>query len=124
MADIVYVNKPPMPFGEHTTAIQLNGWTVVNAPRPLPGRVQWEGEFRHGVHYAAGPLDEFADRWASLDAWPVMPITNMEIVMLIEKRAKDRGFKTLSECLEANGYESVATLARACGLPWRSEAVQ
>ena len=29
------------------------GWTVYNAPRPLLGNEVWQGEFRHGIFYAA-----------------------------------------------------------------------
>jgi hypothetical protein len=121
---IVYLNNPPFPFGEHTTAIILNGWSVVNAPRPLPGEVTWTGDFRHGVFYAAGPREMFGESWDDLDAWPVQAITNIEIVEMISKRARDRGFKGLCDCLEANGFASIAALARACDLPWRGEPVQ
>jgi hypothetical protein len=117
--NVVYINNPPLPYGEHTTVIQLHRWSVVNAPRPLCGRVTWEGEFRHGIYYAAGPLEEYAKGWANLDAWPVQAITNMEIVQMVERRAKERGFASLGACLEENGYESIAELARACDLPWR-----
>ena len=40
------------------------GWTVYNAPRPLLGHELWQGEFRHGIFYAAvapDDLDEFGD---------------------------------------------------------------
>ena len=43
-----------------------NGWTVYNAPRPIMGHKTWQGDFRHGVFYAAvapegDPVDEFGD---------------------------------------------------------------
>lgn len=40
------------------------GWTVYNAPRPIMGHKLWQGEFRHGIFYAAvapDELDEFGD---------------------------------------------------------------
>jgi hypothetical protein len=42
------------------------GWTVYNAPRPLLGHDHWQGDFRHGVFFAAvapegDPADEFGD---------------------------------------------------------------
>ena len=118
---LIYLNNPPNPFGEHTTAIALNRWSVVVAPRPLPGAVTWTGtgHFKHGDYYAAGPRETFGESWDNLDAWPVQAITNLEIVELITKRAKERGFKGIIDCLEANGYPSIAALARACNLPWK-----
>jgi hypothetical protein len=41
-----------------------NGYTVYNAPRPLLGHELWQGDFRHGIFYAAvapDDLDEFGD---------------------------------------------------------------
>lgn len=42
------------------------GWTIYNAPRPLLGHETWQGDFRHGVFFAAvapdgDPADEFGD---------------------------------------------------------------
>ncbi len=42
-------------------------WLIYNAPRPIPGHILWQGDFRHGVFYAAiapegDPADEFSDR--------------------------------------------------------------
>src|SRR5690606_19744285 len=42
---------------EHAEKITVNGWAVVNAPRPLLGSVTWEGPFICGIFYAAGPYD-------------------------------------------------------------------
>lgn len=44
----------------------VDGYTVYNAPRPLLGHKTWQGDFRHGVFYAAvlpenSPADEFND---------------------------------------------------------------
>ena len=43
-----------------------HGWIVYNAPRPLLGHECWQGDFRHGVFFAAvapegDPADEFGD---------------------------------------------------------------
>ena len=43
-----------------------NGWTVYNASRPLLGHDHWQGDFRHGVFFAAvapagSEADEFND---------------------------------------------------------------
>lgn len=50
------------------------GWIVFNAPRPLFGTECWQGQFRHGVFYAAiNPSDPYAQQWirenAYLDGW-------------------------------------------------------
>jgi hypothetical protein len=39
-------------------------WAIHNAPRPLYGTKTWEGDFIHGIFYAAiDPADEFAPGW-------------------------------------------------------------
>ena len=40
------------------------GYTVYNAPRPLLGHEHWQGDFRHGIFYAAvapDDLDKYGD---------------------------------------------------------------
>ena len=66
----------------------LPEWEVVNAPRPIPGLVTWEGTFRHGIHYAAGLRTEFGSVWDALDAWPCKLISNQEIIKLIALNVK------------------------------------
>jgi len=51
-------------------------WIVFNAPRPLYGHKEWQGEFYHGRFFAAvDPHGEYADRFmknnVSLDGWVV-----------------------------------------------------
>lgn len=96
----------------------LPEWVVVNAPRPLPGRVTWEGSFRCGIFYAAGPPDDFdqlGDAWRRLDARQVELLDNAEV----ERRVR--------AYLVANGYETPEVLGltipeiAACmeePLPW------
>ncbi len=53
-------------------------WTVVTAPRPLPGDVHWVGgiaDFPTGS-YAAGPWSQYADQWRALDARQVVLTNN------------------------------------------------
>ncbi len=111
---IVYFNSATQPFGDHTAAIQLNRWAVYNAPRPIPGEIAFQGEFRHGIFYAAGPLDRYARAWDELDAWPVELISNMEIVDRLAAMASARN-TTLAEVLE---YTDLPEFARQCGFPW------
>jgi hypothetical protein len=111
---IVYLNTATTPFGEHTTAIALNRWAVYNAPRPIPGEITFQGAFRHGIFYAAGPLDRYAQDWADLDAWPVQRISNLQIVDHLAAMARERN-TTLAEVLEDT---DLPELARQCGFPW------
>jgi len=60
-------------------------WRIFNAPRPLPGSVTWDGEFHHGIFYAAiDPEDDYAteleERCISLDGHLVIPIEKEEVV--------------------------------------------
>ena len=39
-------------------------WEIYNAPRPLYGHVTWQGNFRHGIFYAAiDPEGDYADEY-------------------------------------------------------------
>jgi hypothetical protein len=58
-------------------------WQIWNAPRPIPGHIEWEGDFRHGIFYAAiSPTGDFAEemttRCRELDARPI-DYVSMEI---------------------------------------------
>lgn len=80
------------------------GWTVYNAPRPLYGQVRWQGEFVHGVFYAAvapegDPADEFGDsplfhrRNRELDGWVVRWITRAEVMAYARARYAELGLE-------------------------------
>lgn len=116
--ETIHVNRPN-PFGEHTATIQLNRWAVVNAPRPIPGAITWQGEFRHGIFYAAGNRADFGERWNDLDAWPVEAITNLDVTERIAAMARERG-TTLAEVLDDFDGD-MSELAKACNLPWFTE---
>lgn len=93
-------------------------WPVVNAPRPLAGEVTWDGEFRHGLFYAAGPRRESLQaEWDSSDAWPVVVVDNADVVRMVLEYAEREGYcSTLAE-LDALGV-SVADVAVDLGLPY------
>ena len=60
------------------------GWQIYNAARPLPGTIVWEGEFHHGIFYAAvDPKDPYAATWRQgcidLDGHLVVPISKDEV---------------------------------------------
>lgn len=120
---VVYVNVADKAIPEYLgireavrEGIAAGQWGMVNAPRPLPGTVTWEGEYRHGTFYAAGPLEIFRDRWAELDGWPVKEITNEEIEARLEQECVERSI-TLEEILE-DWDGNMRQLAGTFGLPW------
>ena len=62
------------------------GWIIMNAPRPLAGDKCWDGEFRHGIFYAAiNPVEypKYArDKFninCDLDGWVVEYCTQADI---------------------------------------------
>jgi len=51
-----------------------DSWLIFNAPRPLLGHQEWQGDFRHGVFYAAiNPEDTGSYRMikynCEMDGW-------------------------------------------------------
>jgi len=67
------------------------GWTIWNAPRPIYGHQEWQGEFVHGIFYVAvDPDGDFADKFIerniSLDAWQIEYITEAEAVNRIKAK--------------------------------------
>jgi len=76
--NIIYFNAKEG-FGIDHNLIQ-DGWEVMNAPRPIPGQIVWQGTFRHGIFYAAGSKEEFGRLWHYLDAYPCKLISNEEII--------------------------------------------
>lgn len=60
-------------------------WPIHNAPRPLYGTQTWQGDFVHGVFYAAiDPADEFAPGWLTrnedLDAYELVYMTREQAI--------------------------------------------
>lgn len=88
------------------------GWEVVNAPRPLPGNLLWQGKFRHGIYYAAGLRSEFGSVWDSLDAWPCRLITNEEIVEQIKEECQKR-----NKSIENFSIQSLAQMMKLPFIP-------
>ena len=53
-----------------------DAWPIFNAPRPLLGHEEWQGDFEHGIFYVAVDPDGygaegFIERNISLDGWLV-----------------------------------------------------
>lgn len=101
---------------EHAAQIEEHGWSVVNAPRPLTGLLTWEGEFRAGIFYAAGPMDAFAERWRADDATLLLPITPADIVAKLRAACADHD--TTLEKIAASYGGAAQDLAQDFDLPW------
>jgi hypothetical protein len=89
--EIVYVNKASN-LAEGLAKYLQEGFTVVNAPRPISGDKAWEGDYLRGVHYAASKTDRFLSHWKAYDAKQVVIVTNEEILVKLRQEAIDRGF--------------------------------
>jgi hypothetical protein len=112
-------NAAARPFGMHTEEILNNGWSVANAPRPLPGRLMWTGDFIAGIFYAAGPFDESWTEWDKLNASIVTLVTNEEIEAELQVKAKEMADEykmSLEEVMEC--FDDLPSMAYNYGLPW------
>jgi len=81
-----------------------DGWILFNAPRPIYGHREWQGQFWHGVFYAAvNPKGERAE-WmirenAMLDAWVIRYYGEAEIEAHAKATADRYGY-TLEHLME------------------------
>jgi ribosomal protein L37E len=106
-------------WGEHDHLIRGQRWTVVNAPRPLPGRLTWQGPFRRGVFYAAGPKAEYLNAWQAADATEVRLADPQQVLEQLRARIRGDGYDPVEVLADpaAFGFSSVEELAREYGLP-------
>lgn len=102
--------------GEHDDEIDVNGWAVVNAPRPLLGSVTWTGPFLSGIFYAAGPYDQFARSWYADDATLLVPVTPAEAVAKVRALCIDHGYDPAAVAEECP--EQFRLWAEDLNLPW------
>jgi len=95
------------------------GWSIVNAPRPLAGEKTWTGKFRHGIFYAAGPTSDerLARLWEADDAWPVVFTDNAEIERRVMAKLAEYGYSTPDEISSTVAEIAIGTL----NLPWHEE---
>jgi hypothetical protein len=108
------------------------GWLIANAPRPLNGERTWQGQYRHGVLYAAMPADPGGDQWdrdrhaAILRSWERNDARLVEFIddAEIERRclAKAAGYGYVDRAaLEADGLTIADLAASSLQLPWRGD---
>lgn len=115
MPETVLVNvadwNPPVAIPE--------GYLIANAPRPLCGPITWQGEFRHGVFYAAAEASpEGSASWASDDGWLIEFITNAEIERRVSAKLAEYGYASADEISSTVAEIAEGTL----GLPWHDTA--
>lgn len=94
--------------------VKDNGWKIVNAPRPFPCTIEWQGEFRHGCFYGAGLEQTYRPDWKDLDCWDVVFVTNEWITRVALKEARDLGVD------QDIGIDDVIKFAQSLGYPWYS----
>lgn len=93
---------------------------IVNAPRPLPGAVRWQGPYLTGVHYAVGDPAVFGDAWARDDAYTVRILSAAQCADVLEQRCQ-RSHLTTAEYAE-RAQMPPAELAAMFTLPWPKES--
>ncbi|MGW4639642.1 hypothetical protein ACWEN6_13995 [Sphaerisporangium sp. NPDC004334] len=103
-------------WGEHDHTIRVRRLAVANAPRPLPGNPTWQGEFNHGIFYAAGPLHELAERWHADDAVLLVELTPQAIVRKVHARCVGRNYDV--PAILAEFPDQFGIWAHNMGLPW------
>jgi len=104
--------------GDIDGMIESEDFTVVNAPRPLPGEIEWQGEFLHGIFYAAGDFEKFGEQWESLDAHIVRLVNDEDVKALVCKRAAEHDPNLNIDKFVADGKSTWGELAHMYGLPF------
>jgi hypothetical protein len=114
----ILVNEADHPFGDRAAEIEARGWRVVNAPRPLPGNLQWQGDFRAGIFYAAGDVDECGAEWEALDAALIDLVTDEQIETMLRANLAEADLDmTFEEAVQM--YGTLVDLAAMYNLPYR-----
>ena len=75
-------------------------WIIMNSPRPLVGDKEWEGEFQHGIFYAAIDPDNDEPQGAEwrvnenkkLDAWVVKNVSDDVIEAFVRADLQSKKF--------------------------------
>jgi hypothetical protein len=113
---VILADAGDRPSDHLSEEIAANGWRVFNAPRPIPGRLTWTSDFRAGVFYAAGPVEEFGRAWADLHAAEVLLVTTADVDAFIKRRLTECDLTSLEDA-EAQAGVTRSDLARSYDLP-------
>ena len=102
----------------HLKGYMEDNIVVVTSHRELPSikKVDYPKNSGYGCLYAYGTLEEFGEQWSKLDVKLIRPITNDEIIKVLEQKAKIVEGLTLEEVLlEVDG--DISQLVEAFELP-------
>jgi hypothetical protein len=95
-----------------------DGWAVANAPRPIAGQITWQGDFRHGIFYAASPeIPGGTFGWQADDAWLVTFTDNAELAGKVAAKLAEHGYTSAADV-----DMTVGELAQSLDMPWHDEA--
>jgi hypothetical protein len=112
--NIIYLNAKDDRSPEIWERI-LQGSTVACATRPISGEEDWEGDWLHGRHYAAGDRSIWEQHWEAFDAWEVVIVSNAEIEKRVREEAKKRPFgNRFDDLVEKKGVLFI----KECAMNW------
>lgn len=113
----LYLNTKSEYYNQLKGYMQDNN-VVVTSHRELPSikKVDYFENSGYGCFYAYGTLKEFGELWSKLDVRLIKPITNDEIIKVLEQKAKIVEGLTLKQALlEVDG--DISQLVQAFELP-------
>jgi hypothetical protein len=75
-------------------------YIICNAPRPLMGDAEWQGDFIHGVFYAGVlPDNQVAIEFNSqMDAWELVFVTTSEAKRMLKEAYPEKYHASIDSC--------------------------
>ncbi|MGF9891056.1 hypothetical protein ABEX78_20580 [Priestia megaterium] len=113
----LYLNTKSEYYASLKGYMEVNN-VVVTSHRELPStkKVYYSENSGYGCFYAYGTLEKFGEEWSKLDVRLIKPITNDEIIKVLEQKAHIVEGLTLEEALlEVDG--DVSQLVQVFELP-------
>jgi hypothetical protein len=105
---VIWINALD-PCADEFRLLRDKGLVVYNAPRPIPGDICWEGDFRNGKFYAAGDRAKYGRDWDENLALPVNIITNDEIERRVRFHSESHPLHAAFPAyIEEHGYKELA----------------